>query len=55
MKDETLLIVIICNFTFLQISFWNIIPNKMESFLLGHAVYASYSKLSKELKRGIKV
>ena len=38
MKDETLLIVIMKEFFILLISFWNIIPNKVDAFLLGHGV-----------------
>ena len=42
MKDKTLLIVIMEKKSFLFISFWNIIPNKMDAFLLGHGVVHTY-------------
>ena len=39
-KTKPYWIILWNNFSFLVISFWNIIPNKMDAFLLGHGVYS---------------
>ena len=42
MKDKPYELLFWNDFSFLLISFWNIIPNKMDAFLLGHGVYVTH-------------
>ena len=41
-KTKLFLLLLWNNFSILSISFWNIIPNKMDAFLLGHGVLGYY-------------